>query len=173
MRHVQQLLLKLRAIFLRSRVEREMEAELAAHLDSESAELMARGLDPSEARRRAAATMGRIDLIQEECRDSRGTAFWEHFRHDVAFGLRLLLKNRTFAAMAVSTMALAIGATTAVFSLVDGVLLRPLPFPAPDRLYQAVDVNLRGHYDAMLANSRLADYAAHLGVQAFNTQGRD
>jgi len=173
MRHVQQLLLKLRAIFFRSRVEREMEAELAAHLDAETRELTARGMDPVEARRLAAATMGRVDLIEEECRDSRGTAFWEHLKHDALFGLRLLTKNRTFSVMAIATTALAIGATTAVFSVVDGVLLRPLPFAAPDRLYHATDVDLRGHFDVLRANSRLADYAADLGVQAFNTRGRD
>jgi predicted permease len=173
MRHLQQLLLKLRAIFFRSRVEREMAAELAAHLDAETRELTARGLDPTEARRRAAATMGRVDLIEEECRDSRGTAFWEHLKHDALFGLRLLTKNRTYSIMAVATTALAVGATTAVFSVVDGVLLRPLPFAVPDRLYHAADVNLRGHFETMRTNSRLADYAADLGVQAFNTRGRD
>jgi len=173
MRHVQQLLLKIRAILFRSRVEREMEAELAAHLDAEARELTARGMDPVEARRRAAATMGRVDLIEEECRDSRGTAFWEHLKHDALFGVRLLFKNRTFSVMAIATTALAIGATTAVFSVVDGVLLRPLPFAAPDRLYHATDVDLRGHFDVLRANSRLADYAADLGVQAFNTRGRD
>ena len=173
MRHLQQLVLKLRAICFRSRVEREMEAELAAHLDAEAKELAARGLDPLEARRRAAATMGRIDLIEEECRDSRGTAFWENFRHDALFGVRVLFKKRTFSVMAIATTALAIGATTAVFSVVDGVLLRPLPFAAPDRLYNAKDLNLRGHFDAMHTNSRLADYAADLGLQAFNMRGRD
>jgi predicted permease len=173
MRRLQQFLLKLRAIFLRSQVEREMEAEFAAHLDAEARELASRGMDPTEAHRRAAATMGRIDLIQEECRDSRGTAFWESFRHDTLFGLRLLFKNRTFSVMAIATAALAIGATTAVFSLVDGVLLRPLPFAVPERLYHAADVNLRGHFETLRTNSRLADYAADLGVQAFNMRGRD
>jgi predicted permease len=165
--------MKLRAIFFRSRVEREMEAEFSAHLEAETRELIARGLDPSQARRRAAATMGRIDLIKEDCRDSRGTAFWEHFRHDALFGLRLLFKNRTFTAMALATMALAIGSTTAVFSVVDGVLLRPLPFAAPGRLYFARFLNLRGHFDVMRSQSRLADYASYMGVQAFNLRGRD
>jgi predicted permease len=98
---------------------------------------------------------------------------WEHFRHDVAFGLRMLCKNRTFSSMALVTMTLAIGSTTAVFSVVDCILLRPLPFVAPDRLYHAADLNLRGHFDVLRSKSNLADYATHLGVQAFNTRGED
>jgi predicted permease len=101
------------------------------------------------------------------------TAWWEHFKRDVAFGLRILFKYRTFSSMALATMALAIGSTTAVFSVVDCVLLRPLPFAAPDRLYHATDLNLRGHFDVLRSKSALADYAANLGVQAFNTSGRD
>ncbi len=173
MRWLQQFILKLRAVVLRSRVEQEMEAELAAHVEAETRELRARGFDAAEARRRALATMGHVELIKEECRDSRGTALWEEFRHDVAFGVRMLLKNRTFSCMALATMTLAIGSTTAVFSVVDCVLLRPLPFAAPDRLYHATDVNLRGHFDVLRSKSGLADYAAHLGVQAFNTRGQD
>ena len=173
MRWPQQLLLKLRAIVLRSRVEREMEAELAAHLEAETSELAARGLDEAEARRRASIAMGHLERIREECRDSRGTASWDAFRQDVFFGLRVLAKNRAFSSMALATIALAIGSTTAVFSVVNGVLLRPLPFAAPDRLYHATDLALRGHFDVLRSNSRLADYAAHQGVQAFNTRGPD
>ena len=173
MRRLRQLFMTLRAVVRRPEVEREMEAELSAHLDEEIRELMARGVPPADARRRAAATMGHVELIKEECRDSRGTAAWEHLKKDAAFGVRLLLKNRTFSGMALVTMALAIGSTTAVFSIVDGVLFRPLPFAAPDRLYHAADVAVRGHVDALRANSRLADYAANSGVGAFNTRGRD
>jgi predicted permease len=150
-----------------------MEAELAEHLECETSELIARGVPPTEARQRAAATMGRMDRIKEECRDSRGTAGWEQLKQDIAFGVRLLLKNRTFSSMALATMALGIGSTTAVFSLIDGVLIRPLPFTASDRLFHASDIEMRGPFDTLRANSRLADYAAHLGVRAFNTTGRD
>ncbi|HXB75118.1 MAG TPA: ABC transporter permease [Candidatus Acidoferrales bacterium] len=173
MRWLQKLSLKWRAVLRRSRVEHEMDAELAGHLESEAHELMAHGVPPAEARRRAAATMGRMDTIKEECRDSRGTAGWEQLKQDTGFGIRLLLKNRTFSAMALAAMSLGIGSTTAVFSLIDGVLLRPLPFPAPDRLFNAGDVGMRGPFDTLCANSRLAFYAAHLGVRAFNTAGRD
>jgi predicted permease len=150
-----------------------MDAELAGHLESEVQELIARGVPPAQARRQAAATMGRLDAIREECRDSRGTAGWEQLKQDAAFGIRLLLKYRTFSCMALAAMSLGIASTTAVFSLIDGVLLRPLPFPAPDRLFDASDVGMRGPFDTMRANSRLASYAALLGVRAFNTTGRD
>ena len=75
--------------------------------------------------------------------------------------------------MALAAMSLGIGSTTAVFSLIDGVLLRPLPFPSPDRLFDASDVGMRGPFDTFRANSRLAFYAAHRPVRAFNTAGRD
>jgi predicted permease len=172
MRTIHKLYWKLRAALRRPQVEREMEAELTAHLESETLDLMARGLSPGEARRRAEATMGRRDLIEEECRDARGTAAWEHLKQDAAFGVRLLLKNRTFSATALLTMALGIGSTTAVFSVVDGVLIRALPFAEPGRLFHVTDVDRRGHFDVLRANSRVADYAAHLGIGAFNTRGR-
>ena len=172
MRWLRKTFLKLRAALLRARVEREMEAELADHLDGEIDELIHRGVPPDEARRRAMATMGPLFAIKEECRDSRGTAGWEQLKQDVAFGVRLLGKNRTFSSIALATMALGIGSTTAVFSMIDGVLLRPLPFPAQDRLFYA-DVGMRGPYDAIRANSRTADYALYSGVRSFTTTGRD
>src|SRR5207245_2083695 len=82
-------------------------------------------------------------------------------------------KNRTFSSMALATMALGIGSITAVFSLIDAVLIRPLPFADPDRLFHANDVGMLGPFDTLRANSRLADYAGYLGVRAFNVAGRD
>jgi putative ABC transport system permease protein len=172
-RWFQKLRLTLRSAFHRSRVESEMEAELAEHLEAEIEELMAGGVPAAEARRRAAATMGRMDLVREECRDSRGTAGWEQLKQDVSFGARLLAKNRTFAATALATMALGIGSTTAVFSVIDGVFIRPLPFPHAERLYAAPDLEMRGPFDVMRSNSRAADYAALFGVRAFTIAGRD
>ncbi|MBZ5581237.1 MAG: ABC transporter permease [Acidobacteriia bacterium] len=173
MRFLQELSLLFRAVFRRPDVEREMEAELAGHLECEVRQLIASGVPPAEARRRAAAGMGRIDSIKEECRDARGTAAWEQLRQDASFGARLLFKNRASPAVALATMALGIGSTTAVFSIVDTVLIRPLPFPRPDRLYWVRDIGVRGAFDTLQANSRLAEYAADTGVRAFNTAGRD
>jgi putative ABC transport system permease protein len=172
MRLVRQVWLTLRATLRKPQVEREMEDELAEHLESEVRELMAGGMAEPEARRRARATMGPVELIREECRDSRGTAAWEHLKQDAAFGLRLLAKNRMFSTIALITMALGIGSTTAVFSLIDGVFLRPLPFPEPDRLF-AADAEMRGPFDILRANSRLADYAAEAGVRPFNVMGQE
>jgi len=170
MRWLQKLSSTGRAALRRPQVEREMDTELAEHLECEVRELRARGVPEAEARRRARATMGRLDSIKEECRDSRGTAGWESLKQDLAFGLRLLVKHRTFSSIALVTMALGIGSTTAVFSLIDGVFLRPLPFPEPERLYYAA-AEMRGPFDILRANSRLADYAAYLGVRSFNVMG--
>jgi len=172
MRWVRRLSLRLRAALRRPQVEREMEAELAGHLEMRNPGADWPGRASREARRRAAASMGRMDSIEEQCRDSRGTVAWEQLKQDISYGARLLAKNRSFSAMALATMALGIGSTTAVFSLVDAVLIRPLPFPAPQRLFFA-DVGMRGPFDILRTNSRLADYAAHLGVRAFNTTGRE
>jgi predicted permease len=173
MRLFEKLFHTLRAAFRRDRVEREMEAEFAEHLAAETDDLIARGVAPAEARRRALSTMGRVDLIQEECRDSRGTAGLEQFKQDAAFGFRVLLKNRAFSATALATMALAIGSTTAVFSLIDGILIRPLPFADPARLFNASDVGMRGPFDTLRANSKLADYAAYVAIRSFTTTGHE
>ncbi len=173
MRWIQKLSSTLRAALRKPQVEREMEAELAEHLERETEELIARGVPPAEARQRARATMGRMDAIKEECRDSRGTVGWEQLKQDLSFGVRLLVKNRTFSSIALATIALGIGSTTAVFSLIDAVLIRSLPYAAPDRLFFAAEVGMRGPFDILRANSRLADYAAYLGVRAFNSTGRD
>lgn len=122
--------LRLRAMLRRPAMEREMEAEMADHLASEAEELAAHGLAPEEAARRARDTMGRLDMIREECRDARGVNWWEHARQDASFAVRLLMKRKAFAAIAIATMALGIGSTSAVFSVVDTVLIRPLPYPA-------------------------------------------
>jgi predicted permease len=163
----------LRAAFRRRQVEREMEAEFAEHLASETEDLIARGVSPEEARRRARATMGPVALLQEEVRDTRGTAGLEQLKQDTIFGIRVILKNRAWAATALATMALAIGSTTAVFSLIDGVLIRPLPFADPARLYYTPDPGMRGPFVTLRDNSSLADYAGWLGTRSFNTPGRE
>ncbi|HUB78753.1 MAG TPA: ABC transporter permease [Bryobacteraceae bacterium] len=117
-----------------SRMESDMDREMRAHMEARAADLTGRGIAPEEARRRAEMEFGPVAQTMEACRDARAANLVPSLVQDLAFGFRVLRKNPGFAALAVVTLALGIGATTAVFSLVNSVLLRSLPYRNPDRL---------------------------------------
>ena len=118
----------------RKHLEDQLEKELRFHLDQHAADLVARGLTPGEARRRARLALGGPEQVKEKCRDARGTRRLEDLAHDTRHALRAFRQKPGFAAVAVIVMALGIGATTLMFTLVNSVLLRPLAFPEPERL---------------------------------------
>jgi predicted permease len=126
--------LRLRALFRKAEMERELDEELRFHLDKETEQNLARGMGPEEARRAALRSFGGVERVKEESRDVRGVRFLEELWQDLRYGLRMLLKHKGFTAVAVLSLGLGIGANTALFSVVDAVLLKSLPVREPERL---------------------------------------
>ena len=124
---------RLRSLFLRGRMEAELDEELRLHIEHSVEAYIQRGVTPAEARRRARLDFG-LDQVKEECRDARGVRIVTETAQDFIFGARVLRKNPGFAAAAALSLALGIGANSAIFAVVDAFLLRVSPLPDANRL---------------------------------------
>lgn len=146
--------LRLRSLFRRSQVEQDLDDELRYHMEQKVEEAIGQGHTPEEARRIALRAMDGIEQRKEECRDTRGVNGIENLFRDLRFGMRTLSKSPGFAVVATLTLALGIGANTAIFTVINSVLLEPLPYPNPERIVQVMLRTPQGEQKNMMTIPR-------------------
>src|SRR3984957_858035 len=158
MRRVRSLLRRVRSLLAREARNVELSEELAFHLEQAIADNMARGMSREAARAAARQSFGSVTEATESCYETRGTAWLEDLGHDVRYGLRTLRKDVSVSVVTVLTLALGIGACTAIFSLVNAVLLRSLPYGSPERLVLLFTPNPRFDLPAEAFGPSNADF---------------
>ncbi len=172
--------MRFRSLVKRQRVETELDKELRYHVERQTEENIAAGMNAHEAREAAARMFGGVSQIEEECRDMRQTQYLENFVQDLRYAVRMLSKSPAFTVVIVLTLALSIGANSAIFSVIDGVLLRPLPYPQAERIarvfyrstsYPKFPVNPWDFLDFRARNRSFENFAmyTHADVQLSGT----
>ena len=127
---------RFRSLFRRTAVTQEIDQELQFHLEQQMEKYLRAGLTPEQARRRLRLEFGGLTQIKEDCQEARGVSFVEHIGQDVRYAMRMFGRTPGFTAVVVITLALGIGANTAVFSLINAALLKMLPVKDPEQLVQ-------------------------------------
>jgi predicted permease len=153
--------LKWRSLVRRQQVDRDLDDEIRYHLETEVEAFVSKGMDRAEAWRMVRRGFGGLDQSKERCRDARGLNAIDSLRQDLRYAARVLARHPGYTLVAVLTLALGIGANSAVFSLIDGILLARLPFPAPDRLISITGTYPNGGLAAMRDEVRTMDVAAY------------
>ena len=176
------LLRRWRALTHKNQLEDELDEEMRFHLERDVEQNIQAGMTPENARYAALKAFGAMDKSKEECRDARGVGPLENTLRDITFSLRVLLKSYAFTIVVVLTLALGIGANTAIFSFANGILLRPLPYPQSDRLAVVQETAIKRGVDAMSVsypnfldwreqNNVFEDVATYFGTGRFALSG--
>ncbi len=176
------LLRRWRALTHKDEMDQELDEEMQFHLERDIEQNIKSGMSPEDARYAALKSFSRVDQSKEECRDARGVSLVENILRDVSYSLRVLLKSYAFTIVVILTLALGIGANTAIFSFANGILLRPLPYPQSDRLavldetalkrgIESMSVSYPNFLDWREQNTVFEDIGTYYGTSRFALSG--
>src|SRR5215471_320152 len=161
-----------RNLFHRTSLDHDLDQELHTHLEMLKDQNIDAGMNPRKAQREALIEMGGVEQVKEQVRDVRIGGILENLYQDVRYGLRTMAGNPGFTIVAVLSLALGIGGNAAMFSLVNGVLIRPLPYAEPEKLVRVTAYYPKGGIVALQERSRSMDIAAYTADSAYNLTGQ-